>query len=178
MVGPYSYYNQYRYNPNNEPDLHAPWMYTLIGQPWKTATVVRAAQQLFTNAPNGVTGNDDLGTMSAWYLFSALGLYPAVPGSGEFLLHTPRFARAEIDLGQGRTLTLKAPGADGRKLQYVQNVQVDGRAHAPVWLDWAQLQRGGTIAFALGGTAPENGWGTQAEALPASFCATPGAVLE
>jgi putative alpha-1,2-mannosidase len=140
--------------------------------------VVRAAQQLFTNAPNGVTGNDDLGTMSAWYLFSALGLYPAVPGSGEFLLHTPRFARAEIDLGQGRTLTLKAPGADGRQLQYVQNVQVDGRAHAPVWLDWAQLQRGGTISFALGSTAPENGWGTQAEALPASFCATPGAVLE
>lgn len=178
VVGPYSYYNQFRYNPNNEPDLHAPWMYTLIGQPWKTATVVRAAQQLFTNAPNGVTGNDDLGTMSAWYLFSALGLYPAVPGSGEFLLHTPRFARAEIDLGQGKTLTLKAPGADGRQLQYVQNVQVDGRAHAPVWLDWAQLQRGGNIAFALGRTAPENGWGTQADALPVSFCATPGAVLE
>ena len=103
MVGPYSYYNQFRYNPNNEPDLHVPWMYTLIGQPWKTAAVVRAAQQLFTNAPNGVTGNDDLGTMSAWYLFSALGLYPAVPGSGQFLLHAPRYSKAEITLGNGRT---------------------------------------------------------------------------
>src|SRR5688572_28046730 len=93
VVGPYSYYNQYRYNPNNEPDLHSLWMYTLIGQPWKTTAVLRSAQALFTNAPNGVTGNDDLGTMSAWYLFSAIGLYPAVPGSGELLLHTPRFEK-------------------------------------------------------------------------------------
>ncbi len=77
-MGPYSYYNQFRYNPNNEPDLHSPWLYTLIGQPWKTANVLRAAQQLFTNAPNGVTGNDDLGT--------DVGLVPVqrdrhVPGS-------------------------------------------------------------------------------------------------
>ena len=153
-------------------------MYTLIGQPWKTATVVRAAQQLFTNAPNGVTGNDDLGTMSAWYLFSALGLYPAVPGSGQFLLHTPRFAQVDVDLGQGRTLTVKAPGADGRTLQYVQGVQVDGRAHAPVWLDWARLQQGGRIDVALATQAPESGWGTQVADLPVSYCATPGAALE
>ncbi|MQP75389.1 glycoside hydrolase family 92 protein [Stenotrophomonas sp. MYb238] len=178
VVGPYSYYNQYRYNPNNEPDLHSPWMYTLIGQPWKTATVVRAAQQLFTNAPNGVTGNDDLGTMSAWYLFSALGLYPAVPGSGQFLLHAPRFARAEIALGNGRTLRLQAPGADGRSLQYIQGVQVDGKPQRAVWLDWAQLSKGGTIRYALTRQAPEQGWGTDVADLPVSWCATPGSTME
>lgn len=178
VVGPYSYYNQYRYNPNNEPDLHSPWMYTLIGQPWKTATVVRAAQQLFTNAPNGVTGNDDLGTMSAWYLFSALGLYPAVPGSGQFLLHAPRFAKAEIALGNGRTLRLQAPGADGRSLQYIQGVQVDGRPQHAVWLDWAQLRQGGTIRYALARQAPERGWGTAVADLPVSYCATPGSTME
>jgi len=178
VVGPYSYYNQYRYNPNNEPDLHSPWMYTLIGQPWKTATVVRAAQQLFTNAPNGVTGNDDLGTMSAWYLFSALGLYPAVPGSGQFLLHAPRFARAEIALGNGRTLRLQAPGADGRSLQYIQGVQVDGKPQRAVWLDWAQLHKGGTIRYALTPQAPEQGWGTDVADLPVSWCASPGSTME
>ena len=178
VVGPYSYYNQFRYNPNNEPDLHAPWMYTLIGQPWKTATVVRAAQQLFTNAPNGVTGNDDLGTMSAWYLFSALGLYPAVPGSGEFLLHTPRFSKAQIALGNGRTLDLLAPGADGRALQYIQSVQVDGKPQQAVWLDWERLQQGGTVRFELGTQAPEQGWGTAVSDLPTSFCAAPGSVLK
>ncbi len=175
VVGPYSYYNQYRYNPNNEPDLHTPWMYTLIGQPWKTTTVLRAAQQLFTNAPNGVTGNDDLGTMSAWYLFSAMGLYPAVPGTGQFLLHAPRFSRVEMDLGQGRILRIDAPGADGRTLQYVDGVRVDGQAHAPVWLDWNRLQQGGRIEYALTATPPTTGWGTRAGDLPASFCAVPSA---
>jgi predicted alpha-1,2-mannosidase len=173
VVGPYSYYNQYRYNPNNEPDLHAPWMYTLLGQPWKTATVLRAAQQLFTNAPNGVTGNDDLGTMSAWYLFSAIGLYPAVPGSGQFLLHAPRFEKVELDLGNGKTLRIDAPGADGRRLQYVQSVRLNDSAHAPVWVDWESLQQGGRIAYALSARAPTAGWGTQEGDLPAALCAMP-----
>jgi len=171
VVGPYSYYNQYRYNPNNEPGLHSPWMYTLIGQPWKTSTVLRAAQQLFTNAPNGVTGNDDLGTMSAWYLFSAMGLYPAVPGSGQFLLHAPRFSRVELDLGQGKTLRIDAPAADGDRLQYIEGVRVDGAARPQVWLGWDRLRQGGTIAYSLTSTPPTAGWGTRPEDLPVSFCA-------
>lgn len=172
VIGPYSYYNQYRYNPNNEPDLHAPWMYTLLGQPWKTATVVRAAQALFTNAPNGVTGNDDLGTMSAWYLFSALGLYPAVPGTGQLLLHAPRYARAEIDLGDGRRLRIDAPGADPRSLRYVDDVRFDGQPQHAVWLDAARLRQGGELRFQLGERA--TGWGTSPDALPASPCAIGG----
>lgn len=178
VIGPYSYYNQYRYNPNNEPDLHAPWLYTLIGQPWKTATVVRAAQQLFVNAPNGVTGNDDLGTMSAWYLFSAIGLYPVVPGSGQFLLHPPRFARVELELGQGRQLRLDAAGADGRRLQYIDAVRVNGRDHAPVWMDWASLRQGGRIEVRLGAQAAAQGWGTALSDLPQSYCAAPDSRLQ
>ncbi|WP_434212394.1 GH92 family glycosyl hydrolase [[Pseudomonas] boreopolis] len=178
VVGPYSYYSQYRYNPNNEPDLHAPWMYTLIGQPWKTAVVVRAAQQLFVNAPNGVTGNDDLGTMSAWYLFSALGLYPAVPGTGQLLLHAPRFPEVEVALGEGRRLRLQAPGADGRRLQYIQGVRLDGKPQQAVWLDWQRLRQGGTLRFELGDEAPVQGWGTAVADLPASYCATPGTALQ
>jgi predicted alpha-1,2-mannosidase len=170
VVGPYSYYNQFRYNPNNEPDLHSPWMYTLVGQPWKTATVLRAAQALFTNAPDGVTGNDDLGTMSAWYLFSAIGMFPAVPGSGQLLLHTPRFEHVEIDLGSGHRLRIEAPGADGRKLQYVQGLTVDDKEREQVWLDWQQLRAGGSIAFKLTDMPPTRGWGTAIGAAPASPC--------
>lgn len=173
VVGPYSYYNQYRYNPNNEPDLHAPWMYVLLGQPWKTGVVVRAAQALFRDAPDGVTGNDDLGTMSAWYLFSALGLYPAVPGTGQLLLHAPRFPRVEIDLEDGGMLAIEAPGADPRKPQYVAGVTVDGAAHPRSWIDWAAL-RGGGIAYALTGKPPVDGWGTRAADLPVSPCAATG----
>jgi predicted alpha-1,2-mannosidase len=172
VVGPYSYYNQYRYNPNNEPDLHAPWMYVLLGQPWKTGVVVRAAQALFRDAPDGVTGNDDLGTMSAWYLFGALGMYPAVPGTGQLLLHAPRFPRVEIDLDGGHALVIEAPGADPRKPQYIAGVSVDGAAHPQAWIDWAARRDGATVAYALAGTPPVDGWGTHPADMPASPCAT------
>jgi len=166
VVGPYSYYSQFRYNPNNEPDLHAPWVYTLIGQPWKTTTVLRAAETLFGNAPNGVTGNDDLGTMSAWYLFSALGLYPDTPGSGRFLLHAPRFASTEIDLAPGHTLRIKAAGARAGERRFVQSVNWAGRPLNQVWLDWEQLQTAGTLTFQLAAQADTQGWGTHARDLP------------
>lgn len=166
VVGPYSYYSQFRYNPNNEPDLHAPWVYTLIGQPWKTTTVLRAAETLFGNGPNGVTGNDDLGTMSAWYLFSALGLYPDMPGSGRFLLHAPRFARAEIDLASGRTLRIEAPEAKPGERRFVQSVSWGGRPLERVWLDWEQLQAAGTLRFNLAPQPDAQGWGTHGRDLP------------
>lgn len=172
VVGPYSYYNQFRYNPNNEPDLHAPWMYTLMGRPAKTATVLRAAQTLFANAPNGVTGNDDLGTMSAWYLFSAIGLYPAVPGTGQLLLHAPRFPRVEMDLGEGRTLRIEAPGAAPGKPRYIARVEVDGAPRSEVWVDWSALRNGGTVAYRLTGDAQAD-WGMRAADAPASPCAAP-----
>lgn len=166
VVGPYSYYAQFRYNPNNEPDLHAPWMYTLMGQPWKTTTVLRAAETLFGNGPAGVTGNDDLGTMSAWYLFSALGLYPDAPGSGRFLLHAPRFARTEIDVAPGRTLRIEAAGAMPGQRRFVQSVQWAGRPLERVWLDWEQLQQAGTLTYRLAPQPDTQGWGTRGAELP------------
>src|SRR5262249_49804989 len=148
--------------------LHSPWMYTLTGAPWKTAVVLRAAQTLFTNGPTGVTGNDDLGTMSAWYMFSALGIYPGMPGTGWILLHTPRFEHAELHLAAGKTIVIDAPGADGSKLQYVERAQTDGRAQAKVFVDWDTLRRGATIRYALTGNAPA--WGTHPGDLPPAAC--------
>ncbi len=172
VVGPYSYYNQFRYNPNNEPDLHVPWIYTLLGEPSKTSTVLHAAQTLFTNAPNGVTGNDDLGTMSAWYLFSAMGLYPVTPGTGQFVLHAPRFERVELDLGEGRTLRIQAPGAGDGQLRFVGSASFDGKPQSRVWLDWEQLRDGGELAFSLTSDASAAAWGARADDLPPAACAT------
>lgn len=171
VVGPYSYYNQFRYNPNNEPDLHAPWIYTLVGQPARTSAILHAAQTLFTNAPNGVTGNDDLGTMSAWYLFSAIGLYPVVPGTGQFVLHAPRYPAVEIDLGNGRTLRIEAPGARGDAPRFVQAASLDGQPQAKVWLDWQRLREGGLLRFSLTEDAALAAWGTRPDDLPPAACA-------
>ena len=148
------------------PGLHAPWVYTLIGQPWKTTTVLRAAETLFGNGPNGVTGNDDLGTMSAWYLFSALGLYPDMPGSGRFLLHAPRFSRAEIDLGPGRTLRIEAPDAKPGERRFVQSITLGGKPLSQVWLSWEQLQGAGTLGYKLSIQPDTSGWGTRGRDLP------------
>ncbi len=167
VMGPYSYYNQYRYNPNNEPDLHAPWIYTLIGQPWKTTQVLRAADSLFGNAPNGVTGNDDLGTMSAWYVFAALGLYPYTPGSGRFLLHTPKFQEAKIKLKQGELL-IRRDGDDSadNAPHYTKSLQWNQQNWDKVWLSWEQLQSTKELQHSTTKNPQQANWGRSESAAP------------
>ncbi|MHC3430425.1 glycoside hydrolase domain-containing protein, partial [Streptomyces sp. DT18] len=78
------------------PDLIAPYTYLSTGQPWKTPDVVHAALTLFTDTPPGMTGNDDLGTMSAWMVLSAIGVYPEQPGTDTWSLSTPVFDRVDL----------------------------------------------------------------------------------
>ncbi|MBY0574432.1 MAG: glycoside hydrolase family 92 protein, partial [Undibacterium sp.] len=160
VVGPYSYYKQFRYNPNNEPDIHTPWMYTHIGQAWKTTAVLRAADSLFSNAPNGVTGNDDLGTMSAWYVFSALGIYPASPGSGNFLLHTPQFRLATIHLANDKALLISTSPAQNNGVEYIQAATWQKQKQSKVYLSWEQLHQGGELHFELTSEPAQAQWGS------------------
>ncbi|MGH1551431.1 glycoside hydrolase domain-containing protein [Streptomyces sp. L7] len=97
--GPYDYYNADKYNPQNEPDLIAPYTYLSTGQPWKTTDVVHAALTLFTDGPTGMTGNDDLGTMSAWNVLSSIRIFPVQPGYDTWGLSTPVFERVDLDPG-------------------------------------------------------------------------------
>ncbi|WP_349497417.1 GH92 family glycosyl hydrolase [Crossiella sp. CA-258035] len=118
-----------RYDPANEPGIHAPWLYNELGQPWKTQeTVRRLMDTVYRTGPAGLPGNDDLGTMSAWYVFGALGLFPRTPGSAELLLATPLFPRALIS-PDGRTPSLIDTSGAG---PYTLAVTVNGRAHR----DW------------------------------------------
>ncbi|MGX6601388.1 GH92 family glycosyl hydrolase [Micromonosporaceae bacterium Da 78-11] len=170
IASPYDYYGKATYNPNNEPDLLAPYMYHWAGAPAKTATVVRAAMTLFTTGPDGMTGNDDLGTMSAWYVFSSLGIYPTMSGANFLTVSSPQFPSAVVRIGsyadrQGGTLTITAPNVDDAR-RYVQSVQVNGQNHNADWLTWQTVARGGTIAHTVG-TAP-SGWGTAASDQPPS----------
>ncbi|WP_086826904.1 GH92 family glycosyl hydrolase [Allokutzneria sp. NRRL B-24872] len=170
ITQPYDYYGKPTYNPNNEPDLHAPYMYLWAGAPAKTATVVRAAMTLFTTGPDGMTGNDDLGTMSAWYVFSSLGLYPTMNGATFLALSSPQFESATVRIGQfggsqGGTLSITAPGASDTK-RYVRSVALNGRDVRQTWVDWSKIARGGTLAHTLD-TKPSQ-WGTTPGAEPPS----------
>ena len=96
---PYEYYGPTVYDPDNEPNLLAPYIYAWTGRPDKTATVVRAAETLYTTAPGGMTGNDDMGEMSAWYVMSAIGLYPTMSGANFYVVTTPLFSHTVVRIG-------------------------------------------------------------------------------
>ncbi|GAA4263101.1 GH92 family glycosyl hydrolase [Dactylosporangium darangshiense] len=168
--GAYDYYSFTTYNPNNEPDLLAPYTYLWTGQPYKTATVLRAAYTLFANGPNGVTGNDDLGTMSAWYVFSSLGLYPLMNGANFYGVSTPQFPSAKLTVGsygsqQGGTVTITAAGVSDAN-RYIGSATLGGTAFTRTWLSQADLAHGASLAYTVTGTP--GSWGTGAGDTPPS----------
>lgn len=151
----------------NEPSLEVPWTYDFAGAPAQTAQVVRRIQdQLYTNTPGGLPGNDDGGAMSSWYVFSALGLYPDIPGVGGFVLGSPLFSSATVQLADRHTLQINATSAaDGNP--YVQGMTINGAPSTKLWLPWRTLARGATLNFILGSSA--SSWGTGASDSPPSF---------
>ncbi|MEV4440577.1 glycoside hydrolase family 92 protein, partial [Streptomyces sp. NPDC049577] len=165
--GPYDYYNADKYNPQNEPDLIAPYTYLSTGRPWKTTDVVHAALTLFTDGPTGMTGNDDLGTMSAWMVLSAIGVYPVQPGADVWGLSTPVFERVDLDLDRhwypNGGFTITAPGTSDHD-RYVRSVRLDGAAYDRTYLTTAQMRRGRQLDFTVG--AEPSGWGTERAAVP------------
>ncbi|MDR0504892.1 MAG: GH92 family glycosyl hydrolase, partial [Bifidobacteriaceae bacterium] len=164
-------YSGAKYNPNNEPDIQAPWYYSYLGQPAKVSAIARAAQRLFTNGSTGVTGNDDLGTMSAWYALTVLGLYPGIPGSGDLLLSAPVFEQVDITLPSGSLLTITAPGASSEQVQYIDSVQFNGQPWGRNYLNVADFLSGGTLALTLT-TSPDSDWGTADGAVPLPLCSS------
>ena len=152
----------------NEPNSNAPWLYDWIGRPSRTQDIMRRAiLGLFDAAPDGYPGNDDLGQMSAWYVFGALGLYPEIPGTDVLALGSPLFPKATLRLG-ARRLTITARHA-ARDAPYVQRLAVDGRRWRKPWLRLSDLRaRRARLAFGLART-PNRRWGTAPGAAPPSF---------
>ncbi|WNI33480.1 GH92 family glycosyl hydrolase [Streptomyces sp. ITFR-6] len=172
---PYNYYGSTKYNPNNEPNLIAPYLYAWTGQPGSTATVVKAQETLFTNSPGGIPGNDDMGEMSAWYVMSSLGLYPTTSGGNFDVITTPQFPNARLRIGeygktQGGTLTISAPGTSMAN-RYIASATVNGRAWDKAWVAQADIAHGGRIDYALS-TEP-TAWATAAKDAPPSINTTP-----
>lgn len=151
----------------NEPSVGTPWLYDYAGQPWKTQKAVRiVVDTLWQNAPDGIPGNDDLGEMSSWYVWAALGLYPAVPGRAEVLLGSPLFPKTVIHR-PGGDVVIDAPGAASDR-PYVQALTVDGNPWRKPWLPASFVEHSGTLHFTLG-TKPDVHWGSDPADAPPSF---------
>jgi predicted alpha-1,2-mannosidase len=152
---------------DNEPSVAAPWLYDFAGQPYKTQGAVRAAmRQIWTNTPDGISGNDDLGEMSSWYVWSALGMYPLYPGRAELVLGSPLFPKAVITR-PNTTITITGDGA-AADAPYVRHLNVDGKASERLWLPSDFIAKGGTLDFKLD-DRPDKDWGSAATDAPPSF---------
>ncbi|MFI7341387.1 GH92 family glycosyl hydrolase [Streptomyces sp. NPDC050085] len=149
VTGAYDYHNNFAFNPNNEPDFHAPWMYTWTGAPWKTSAVLRAMRTLFTDDAYGMPGNDDLGATSSLLVFAMAGVFEAQPGSATYVVTAPMFEKVEIRPEHGRRIGIEAPGADASKLQYVSSVRTHKGELRQSWLSHEDLLRSGTVKVRL-----------------------------
>ena len=155
---------------NNEPSIESPWLFDFSGQPWKTQETVRQVlNTIWTNTPKGMPGNDDLGEMSSWYVWSALGMYPEIPGRAELVLGSPLFPEARIQR-PGGDIVIKANGAD-TNAPYVHRLTVNGKPTTKTWLGEEFLNHGGTLEFQLSRT-PDKSWGTSESDAPPSFAPT------
>jgi predicted alpha-1,2-mannosidase len=148
----------------NEPTLHTPWLFDWSGRPYQTQATVRRARRLFSPAPDGYPGNDDLGTLSSWYVFAALGIYPEVPGSGVLAISSPLFRRAGVALPHGRRLIVSATGRG----PYIRGLTLNGHGHGRPWTTWCAISRGARLAFSLS-RKPNRRWGAARSAAPPSY---------
>jgi putative alpha-1,2-mannosidase len=153
---------------DNEPSIGGAYLYSFASVPHKTQETVRQViNSLWRNGPDGIPGQDDLGAMSAWYVWSTLGLYPNYPGRAELLLTAPLFPRAVIRRGNDVVIAIEAPQA-ATAAAYVQGLTVDGKPWTRSWLPESFVTSGGQLVFTVS-NRPDSRWGTRQGDLPPSF---------
>ena len=131
----------------NEPGHHMPYLYNWTNDPWKTQERVRMIMNtMYSNQEDGLCGNDDAGQMSAWYVFSAMGFYPVLPGSEDYALGSPMVNSATINLPNGKTLKINAEN-QGPKNLYVEKVELNSQVIEGYNLNHFDLMEGGELIF-------------------------------
>ena len=163
-----------QYVHGNEPSHHMAYLYAYAGAPWRTqARLKQIVDSQYRPTPDGLVGNDDLGQMSAWLIFTALGFYPVAPASNQYVIGRPFVDRAELALPGGRRFTVVADGLSDAH-PYVGRVTLDGRKLDRVYLTHAEILRGGELRFTMQ-AQPDTAWGAAASARPYSMTPYPTA---
>lgn len=147
----------------NEPSFQIPWIYNWVGAPYKAQHIIRKVlNEQYNSRLDGLPGNDDLGSMGAWYVFASIGLFPEIPGVGGFSINSPVFPEIVLHLANG-DLVIK--GGDEKK-EYIQGLKINGKKSDSTWIDWNDIKNGGTLDYSLS-TKPDKAWGTSVA--PPSF---------
>ena len=148
----------------NEPDFQVPWTYNWISKPNKTSqTISRILNEQYNSSVSGLPGNDDLGTMGAWYVFASIGLYPMIPGVGGFSINIPAFENISIDLPNNNFLKINKTGPDNF---FIKSLSFNNTFHNSTWINWNKISKGGVLSFEITNNNQSN-WGTNKS--PPSF---------
>lgn len=141
-----------QYAHGNEPSHQVLYMYAYVGQPWKTAQKVRQVlTTLYSDKPAGLSGNEDVGQMSAWYVLSALGFYPVQPAGGEYILGSPLMNQATINVGGGKTFQVIANN-NSKDNMYIQSAKLNGQPYTKSYINHKDIVAGGTLELEMGAT--------------------------
>ncbi len=136
-----------QYAHGNEPSHHILYMYNFVGQHDKTAEKVREVlKTMYHNDFDGLSGNEDVGQMSAWYILSSLGIYQVEPAGGRYMFGSPLFDKAVVNVGQGKTFTIIAHNNSAKNV-YVQQIKLNGRPYKKLYIDYKDIVSGGTLEF-------------------------------
>jgi predicted alpha-1,2-mannosidase len=138
------------YAHGNEPGHATTYLYAYAGQQWKTAEKVRQVlHEMYLDKPDGISGNEDCGQMSAWYIMSALGFYPVSPSSGAYVLGSPIVDKATIQLPQGKTFVVDVQNNSSQNI-YIQSAKLNGKAYPNSYLLHRDIVAGGTLQLVMG----------------------------
>ena len=153
-----------QYAHGNEPSHHVIYMYNYAGRPDKAAPLLRKMlNEMYLDQPNGLSGNEDVGQMSAWYILSSVGLYQVDPVGGRFVIGSPLFDKATVNVGGGKTFTVVAKNNSDKNI-YVQSARLNGKTLKNSYVDFNDIRRGGTLELVMGPKPSK--WATAAACRP------------
>ena len=153
-----------QYAHGNEPSHHIIYMYNYVGQPWKAASLIRRVlREMYHNDLDGLSGNEDVGQMSAWYVLSSIGLYQEEPAGGKYIIGSPLFKEVTINVGDSKTFTVKAINNSDQNI-YIQSARLNGKRYDKSYIDYRDIIAGGTLELVMGSKPSK--WGTAKKSRP------------
>lgn len=156
-----------QYAHGNEPSHHIAYMFNHANQPWRTQYWARQIMDTqYNTTPNGLSGNEDCGQMSAWYVLSSIGLYPMNPASAEYEIGTPIFEKATIKLSDNKTFVIEAENVSDKNF-YIQSATLNGKDFNQTRISHEDILKGGTLHFVMG-DQPNKNWGVKTSSQPSN----------
>jgi predicted alpha-1,2-mannosidase len=162
-----------QYVHGNQPSHHVAYLYNYAGEPWKTQLRARQVmEELYRSGPGGLCGNEDMGSLSSWYVLSALGFYPVTPGEPVYTIGSPLFGNASLEVGKGKTFTIEAQN-NSPENRYIQSASLNGNPMNRTWLLHEEIINGGRLIVKMG-PQPNKKWGCGKNDIPPSMSRNAG----